>query len=405
MKVLYISYDGMTDPLAGSQIIPYLTRLVSPDIQIHILSFEKPAAFKQKGQELSIELKNAKIVWHPLRYTKHPVVLSTIYDLIKMHVAALFLHFQHRFKFIHCRSYLPALCALNLKKLFGLPFLFDTRGLWADERVEGGAWPQNKIIYRMIYRYFKSLELRLLKEANKILFQAKACLTDFHSRGIDLGDRGVVIPCCVDLNKFSQSTIEKEKLVALRNSLGISSEDRVMLYLGSIGGRYLTDKVILLAKEISSQHPSLKLMFVVNGGKEEVRVAAERLNFPVKKLVICSALRKDVPLHIALSDLSVMFVCEGYSNVAVSPVRVAEILAMGVPMLINSGIGDMDKILTSVNSDFIVDGMNSESFAKVSKNFLNIVTTDKKLLRSLAEKEFDLNKGVAGYRSIYSRMS
>ena len=40
-KILYISYDGMTDQLGQSQVIPYLIGLSGKGHQIHILSAEK----------------------------------------------------------------------------------------------------------------------------------------------------------------------------------------------------------------------------------------------------------------------------------------------------------------------------------------------------------------------------
>ena len=39
-SVLYLSYDGMTDPLGQSQVIPYLSH-ISENFKITIISFEK----------------------------------------------------------------------------------------------------------------------------------------------------------------------------------------------------------------------------------------------------------------------------------------------------------------------------------------------------------------------------
>jgi hypothetical protein len=40
MSVLYISYDGMLEPLGKSQVLAYLKHLVA-DRPIHLISFEK----------------------------------------------------------------------------------------------------------------------------------------------------------------------------------------------------------------------------------------------------------------------------------------------------------------------------------------------------------------------------
>ena len=48
MKVLYISYDGMTDPLGQSQVLPYLCGLSKSGYQFTILSFEKKQRLKNE---------------------------------------------------------------------------------------------------------------------------------------------------------------------------------------------------------------------------------------------------------------------------------------------------------------------------------------------------------------------
>ena len=59
------------------------------------------------------------------------------------------LHREHSFKLVHCRSYISALVGLKLQKKFGLKFIFDIRGFWADERVDGGIWNLNNPIFKI----------------------------------------------------------------------------------------------------------------------------------------------------------------------------------------------------------------------------------------------------------------
>ena len=39
--VLYLSYDGMTDPLGQSQVLPYIIGLSQEGFQFTLISFEK----------------------------------------------------------------------------------------------------------------------------------------------------------------------------------------------------------------------------------------------------------------------------------------------------------------------------------------------------------------------------
>ena len=46
-KVLYITYDGLTDPLGQSQVLPYLFWLSKKGYHFTVLSFEKKERLKK----------------------------------------------------------------------------------------------------------------------------------------------------------------------------------------------------------------------------------------------------------------------------------------------------------------------------------------------------------------------
>lgn len=151
-KALYLTYDGLTDPLGQSQILPYLIGLEQKGWDFSIISFEKSSTFERLKAEVKASIAGKNIEWIPLQYTKQPPVLSTIFDLLRMKYVAQKLDLD-RYELIHCRSYLTMLVGMRLKRSHRL--IFDMRGLWADERVEGKLWPQNALLYRGIYRYFR----------------------------------------------------------------------------------------------------------------------------------------------------------------------------------------------------------------------------------------------------------
>jgi len=128
MKIIYLSYDGMTDTLGQSQVIPYLAGLRKLGHEIDILSFEKPQAFKTKREFIGKLLKEKGIGWHPQVYHKNPPILSTVYDLYCMKVSAAELFRKNRYDWVHARSYISGLAALEMKRKFPIKFLFDMRG-------------------------------------------------------------------------------------------------------------------------------------------------------------------------------------------------------------------------------------------------------------------------------------
>ena len=66
MKVLYISYDGMLEPLGQSQVLAYQERLAA-NASLHLLSFEKPEDWENEILRAGVaqRIKAAGIHWHP----------------------------------------------------------------------------------------------------------------------------------------------------------------------------------------------------------------------------------------------------------------------------------------------------------------------------------------------------
>ena len=153
--VLYVSYDGMTDNLGQSQVIPYLQKLSVQGFSIHIISCEKPQVFEKREMVISKLLKASGVVWHPIPYTSKPAVVSTMYDLhvLEQKAREIVMGKANNICLLHCRSYISAHVGLYCQQKFGIPWIFDMRGFYADERVEGGLWRLSNPVFRMVYRY------------------------------------------------------------------------------------------------------------------------------------------------------------------------------------------------------------------------------------------------------------
>ena len=132
------------------------------NFQFTVLSFEKKDRFKKERGAVASVIRAFNMEWVPLWLTSKPPVLSKIYDRWKLRRKAFKLYGKEKFDTIHCRSYVAAEIGLKLKKKFNVKFLFDMRGFWADERVEGGLWNLRNPIYYIIYHYFKRMERKFL---------------------------------------------------------------------------------------------------------------------------------------------------------------------------------------------------------------------------------------------------
>lgn len=398
-RILFVSYDGLTDPLGRSQILPYLVGLSAKGCHIHVLSCDKPEALKRGREVVKGICDDAGIVWHSIPYHRRPPVLSTIYDLARMMAIAVSLHDRHRFDLLHCRSYLPALVGRRVKRLRGVPYIFDMRGFWPEERTESGDWNLANPLYRRVYSFFKSAEADLLADADRIVSLTRAAAKQIAHRGRSVGV--VVIPCCVDFDHFPPAT--NERRLFARTRLGIARDAQVLVYLGSLGGNHLLDEMIAFYREFRRSRPNSVFLFVTRTPAEFVMAAARTQAIPPSEIVIREADRDEVPTLIAAANLGIAFKRAEFSSLACSPTKLGELLAVGIPVVANAGVGDVAEILADTGGGVALTDYSEESFRSSIDRVAHVQNADE--LRSAALRWFGLADGVEAYFDLYRSLT
>lgn len=404
--VLFLSYDGMTDPLGQSQVLPYLKGLSRSGYSVHLISFEKEEPFKLHKEHIEEMCNNAGIIWHPQSYTKTPPLLSTLKDVRTMRKVAHQLNAKHSFKIVHCRSYISALVGLNMQKKFGTKFLFDMRGFWADERLEGNIWNGKNPIFKLIYSFFKRKELAFFNNADHIISLTENGKNEIASwKGLEQKSSQItVIPCCVDLELFNPGVIDSTKQTELRTSLGISSTDFILGYVGSIGTWYMLDEMLDFFKVLLASKPSAKFLFVTGEKKTTILSKAQEKGIAAGTIIVTSTLHKEVPIHISLFDYSIFFIRPSFSKKASSPTKQGEIMAMGVPLICNAGVGDTDRIVERYKSGEVLKQMNLENYQTAVKTISSDNNFPAETLRQGAQEFFSLEGGIEKYLNVYQNL-
>jgi glycosyltransferase involved in cell wall biosynthesis len=401
-KILYISYDGMTDPLGQAQVIPYVTGLSKKGFHFVILSAEKSANYNEFVNPIGKLLKEHNIFWYPVSYTKNPPIISTIVDIFRMARRAVALHKQEHFDIVHCRSYITALIGLWMKRRYGIKFIFDMRGFWADERVEGGLWNMRNPVYYIIYHYFKRKEKHFLSNADYVIsltYKAKDEIEEFKLKTPPKNIE--VIPCCADLQHFSQENIDYNFREEFKKVNGITDDDFVISYLGALGTWYLLYEMMLFFKCLLREKPNAKFLFITTEQPGQIYENAGKLGIDKNLLIITKAARAQVPALLSLSKVSIFFIKPGFSKKATSPTKAGEMMAMGIPIICNDKIGDMEKIIKETQAGMLVRRFTEEEFKGIISH-LNLQPDAS--VRESAQRYFSLDSGVKKYYSVYNKL-
>jgi glycosyltransferase involved in cell wall biosynthesis len=407
MKILYISYDGMTDPLGQSQVIPYLAGLASLGHEIQLISCEKKDRFALYNNSISKLLSESKIKWHPVSYSSLPSMFSKQFNLYGLKKKAVQICRESLPDVVHCRSYMAALIGLKLKQNYGLKFIFDMRGFWADERVDGGIWDLKKPLHKRVYRFFKKKEIEFLLNADytiSLTQNAKEEILSWKS----LKNKAVnidVIPCCADLQLFSATNVSGKETDRLQKQMGISAEDFILTYLGSIGTWYMLDEMLDFFSCLLKKNKNSKFLIITPDNKDSIYEIADAKKIPRNKLIITEAQRQQVPLFLSLTDISIYFIRPAYSKKASSPTKTAEIMGMGIPLITNTGIGDSDKIISESGAGILIKDFSNDEYIRAINEIDVTLKKDPKQISSEAQRYFSLSTGIELYNNVYKKLN
>jgi glycosyltransferase involved in cell wall biosynthesis len=401
-RVLYLSYDGMTDPLGESQVIPYLDGLSRRGYDITLVSFEKPERSDAQGRIR--ELTSASgISWHPEQYTRRPPLLSTLWDVWRMWKAASRLHAERPFALVHCRSYIAALVGRRMQRTLAVRFVFDMRGFWADERVEGRLWDLSNPVFRAAYRFFKRREQQFLEHADGIVSLTNAGLRVM--RGMPAGPRMAevaVIPCSVDFGLFRP--VSPIARAAARATLGIAPATRVVMYVGSIGTWYMLDEMLEFYRTYRARHADSVLVVFTREDPRLVRAAMESASLPLETVIVRAVSRRELAALLPAAEFGLFFIRPTFSKLASSPTKLGEYLAAGVPVVTNAGVGDVSEILERTGGGVVVNDFSQASFERaISEIDLLVARNDGGRIRVAAEEFFSLDRAVDAYARVYAR--
>ena len=132
-KVLYITYDGLLDPLGRSQVLPYIFGLSERGFKFNILSFEKKNADVADLKKMEDLLISKNIKWYKLQFKK-----GKFQKIIRIIRGALLVNFicnKNSINLVHCRTIISSI--IFSFSLVNKKFIYDMRsfaGQWVDTR-------------------------------------------------------------------------------------------------------------------------------------------------------------------------------------------------------------------------------------------------------------------------------
>lgn len=407
-RALYICYFGLRQPLVQTQVLPYLRELRKDGHEIGLLTFEpdlSSAWTSEQLTEMQEAMQSEGLTWHYLAYHKRFSALATAYDVFRGAWKVRELIKAKQLDILHGRVHVPTLMGALARKFSRRKpkLLFDIRGFFPEEYTEAGIWPTNGIVYRTV----KRIEQWLMKESDGFVVLTETAreilFPESTATGLDKEGRPVeVIPCCVDLDKrfsgLGQMTRDK-----IRRRLRVENRF-VITHVGALGGLYLSEEIADLIATARQNDPAVFALLLTQSDPDKMVALLHERGFSPDDYFVGRVQSSEVPQYLSASDLGISFVKASYATLSRSPTKIPEYLAAGLPIISNSGVGDVDKLIATSRVGALVDSFDNHRYLNALQQVAELRDSSD-FCRMIARQEFDLELvGGARYRRLYARL-
>lgn len=399
---LYICYYNLDEPLVETQVVAYLKELARRGCRIHLLTFERRHMSREDRHQHRQRLEAAGITWHSLRYHSRPSLPATLYDIAAGTVYAARICRRYGIGLVHARSHVPAAMAWALKRLLGVKFLFDFRGMLAEEYVDGGHWREGGLKYRLT----KGMERAFFRRADAFVMLTERIRRDLVRDEPDLKGRAediTVIPCCVDVKRFD---IGDSMRAAYRGERGWADR-RVIVYVGKLRLWYMPEQMARFFAVARELEPRLFFQVLTQDDGRVIRAALEKYGVPEDGYDIRFAKPEELPLVLASADAGISLIRACNSKRASSPTKIGEYLAAGLPVVVNAGVGDGDIMMKGNGIGVVLEDFSEREYRRAAGEVMELMDEPEtaRVCREYAGSTLSLD-GVGGsrYAGVYERL-
>lgn len=402
MRVLYITYLGLLEPIPKSQVLPYLFELAK-EAQICLLSYEKKAFFKENAAGLASlqdKLRKAGITWYRLNYHKYPLILSSFFDIFLGILFSLCIIMRQKVQVIHARANIPIAIGFALKLFLPVKLLYDRRGIMGEEHVEHSGWKSGGLLYYLAVRFEKAA----MRSSDAIVV-----LTDrMHTKlGSELKPYENIliktIPCCVEPRFFDCAPDD-----ILKHKLGLSDKSLVLVYSGSAGTYNLVNEMFDFFKEVLRSAENARFLILTQNKETVNNLLTKRDDINKEGVIVSSVSYDKLPSWLSMADAGIIFRRPSPTAIAASPTKFSAYLACGLAIVATAQVGDLEEIINSRNIGVVLSGYARQYYREAAAKLLSLLKDKDGLrirCRKAAEEIFPLQRGVKAYSEIYNKLA
>jgi glycosyltransferase involved in cell wall biosynthesis len=371
---IYLTYNDTPSGIFSSQVLDLVNFFNSEfDDTVKLVSYISIRGFFENRKLIKNELPDSIVI--PM----FPGVVNWRMNIFSFRLICFLL----KPNAIIGRSVIATQIALKQRKR--VKIIYDGRGAITEECHE-----YNVITDRGMLNEVESLEKECVLKSDFRMAVSNKLVDLWKDKYSYYENMHAVIPCTLN-SLFESTTINNEIIYKRRKELGYIKEDIVFVYSGSLAGWQSINLMIELIKTVLQKSTSHKILFLSDLSQE---IKFLHIEFPNQ--VQCLKLNPiDLPHYLIACDYGILIREKSVTNQVASPVKFAEYLACGLPVIISNELGDYSEFVKLNECGFILTEFKTDNlkglFLKEKIQKISFENFSKKNYIEVYKKLFSIN--------------
>lgn len=394
MRILFLSYWGFTDPLTTATVLPHLRLLQArPDVAaIRLVTIERgPDALHLPTLQLPFD--NQKISFEPLLSPPGQHVLVTKTNDFRRFPRELAAQ-ARAFKadLVLARGAPAGALAYLVQQQTGLPFYVESFEPHAQYMRKSGVWRW----YDPRYIFQQYWENRQKHHAAGLMPVAENYRQKLLAEGVPAA-RIITVPCSVSLADFA---FDAGVRAQMRPQLALPPDALVGVYVGKFGGIYYDEEAFRLFRQTADFFGSrFRLLLLTPQAPAEVHAKLMAADFDPARAIVTRVPFAEVPRYLSAADFAYGL---HRPTPYVSPIKVGEYWANGLPVLLTTGVGDDSGIIAAEGGGAIFDLTRPGSVTQALTSIQSQLTDPdhRQTIRALAARHRSVERAREAYEAL-----
>jgi glycosyltransferase involved in cell wall biosynthesis len=376
IKIAYIRSKFWFNLKAGGSIshtIGILKGFVNNNCEVKVISNEKFIGIDDFAYEIikpKIFVKNFLILGELLyNFYSKPKFRKHISDFNPDHIY--YRHSSHNFSI------------MQIAKKLNIPVILEYNGNPKKIFLNIKKNPIKKILNKLILEpLYNKINLFNFKNAFLIVVVSEPLKKDLTNIGIN-PDKILVTPNGVDIKKFNNDSINKNKKENIKKKWGLNKFSDIVGFIGTFGEWHGIPQLVSAIKKINSDHKNLNIGFILVGNGILKEFAENNLKKFENVIFTGIVPYSEIEYYIDVCDIVVSPHCypKDGSVFFGSPTKLFEYMAMGKG-IVASNLGQIGKILEHEGTAILTEPDNIDELAE---GIIKLVK-DKELRNNLGQK-------------------